>query len=295
MSNLCYNKENKGGMAVRLYWFFDRECSVHHSIDPQPKDSDFPLHAHRACEVFYCISGSGSYTVEGRNYPLVPGCVILMRDGETHKLHPDAGVPYERIAIQFPLDEVIPKESRAASLRALFLDHAPGQKNYYLPEDNRFIASCFSRICAPTEEEETKRVQFLSYLYPILSELSRVGSAVQEPEHRRPTETATVAEMIDYINRHLTELSGISELEERFFYSKSTINRLFRRSTGSTVWEFIIIKRLLLARQWIRAGKPAAVAAAACGFGDYSAFYRQYRRAFGESPCRERKSEKSAE
>ena len=35
-------------------------CSAHHSIDLHPAESDFPLHAHPYCEVFYFIKGKFS-------------------------------------------------------------------------------------------------------------------------------------------------------------------------------------------------------------------------------------------
>ena len=68
-------------------------CSAHHSIDLHPAESDFPLHAHPYCEVFYFIKGKGYYTVEGRDYPLSPHAVLLMRDGEIHKLHIESPRP----------------------------------------------------------------------------------------------------------------------------------------------------------------------------------------------------------
>mgnify|MGYP002562735098 CR=1 FL=1 len=43
-------------------------------------------------------------------------------------------------------------------------------------------------------------------------------------------------------------------------------------------------KRLVLAREQIAAGMPVLQAAGACGFGDYSAFCRAYRRQFGQPP-----------
>ena len=43
-------------------------------------------------------------------------------------------------------------------------------------------------------------------------------------------------------------------------------------------------KRLALAREQIAAGTPILQAASACGFGDYSAFCRAYRRQFGQPP-----------
>ena len=103
----------------------------------------------------------------------------------------------------------------------------------------------------------------------------------------------TVAGIVDYINRNLPTLSGVEELEQHFFLSRSSLNRLFRRSVGSSVWDFVVIKRLHAARRMIKAGKSAALAAGACGFGDYSSFYRRYCQTFGESPRGEKNPAKN--
>lgn len=271
-------------------------CMVHHSIDAHPNEADFPLHAHPFCEVFYFIQGNGYYTIEGRDYPLSPGSILLTRDGEIHKLHIAADCPYERMAIHFPLDDILQKNTTFCSLRALFLDRSPGCGNLYVPrtgESAEFLAACFSRICRPNRSEAEFALSLTANLPALLTELSgiREQTPIQASSTKRESSTV-LPEIIDYINRHLTEISGLAELEQKFFFSKSTLNRLFSESTGSTVWEYVVLKRLHAARRMLLDGKSAAIAAASCGFGDYSAFYRQYRRVFRESPRRERKNEK---
>lgn len=284
---------------MELFYCQYGECSAHHSVDLAPKEADFPLHAHPFCEVFYFIKGSGYYTVEGRDYPLSPHDILLMRDGEIHKLHIDENTPYERMAIHFPLDEILGKSTPFAGLRALFLDRTPGCDNRFSAhsaDSAAFLRSCFNRICCEGQTAEEFALSLTSFLPALLSELYRTGAHTPlsvSPPKREHAEL--LPEIIDYINRHLTEIEGLSELEHRFFFSKSTLNRLFTESTGSTVWEYVVLKRLHAARRMLLDGKSAALAAAASGFGDYSAFYRQYKRVFGESPRRERKSDKNGE
>ena len=66
--------------------------------------------------------------------------------------------------------------------------------------------------------------------------------------------------------------------------SVSQICRVFRRATGTSLWEYVVIKRLLAARELLRHGDSAVNAAFACGFSDYSSFYRAYVRRFGCAP-----------
>ena len=49
---------------------------------------------------------------------------------------------------------------------------------------------------------------------------------------------------------------------------------------------YLTVKRLVYARQRIEAGEPATHAYLACGFNDYSSFYRAYVKYFGTAPTK---------
>ncbi len=48
------------------------------------------------------------------------------------------------------------------------------------------------------------------------------------------------------------------------------------------------MKRLLAARAMLQRGESAQKSAYACGFSDYSAFYRAYQKRFGHAPSADR-------
>ena len=89
---------------------------------------------------------------------------------------------------------------------------------------------------------------------------------------------------MQYLSQHPTEPVSIDALAARFYISKYHMMRRFRAETGYTVHAYLTGKRLALAREQIAAGMPILQAASACGFGDYSAFCRAYRRQFGQPP-----------
>lgn len=276
---------------------FEMSCgadSVHHSIDTTPDEKNFPLHAHKHCEIFYFIAGEGVYTVEGRDYPLTPGAILLFREGETHKLHIRETEPYERIAVHLDMSASCWDNDAYALLRALFSGRLPGCGNLFLPAGTHaeFVESIFTRLCQPVQTETDFRTKLSALLPALLLELSNLRSPAPTAPPRSK-EALTVAGIVDYINRNLSSLTGVEELEQHFFLSRSSLNRLFRRSVGSSVWDFVVIKRLHAARRMIKGGKNAALAANACGFGDYSSFYRRYRQTFGESPRGEKIRQKA--
>ena len=57
--------------------------------------------------------------------------------------------------------------------------------------------------------------------------------------------------------------------------------------------QYIISKRLAKARKMIRRGERPTAVSAECGFGDYTTFFRNYKKYFGYSPSLESETEAS--
>lgn len=109
-----------------------------------------------------------------------------------------------------------------------------------------------------------------------------------EKEYHRVTETEqandVISDVISFINAHLTEPLSLGVLCEKFYISKSQLNRRFRSITGSTVWEYIVTKRLLFAKELLQNGIHPTDVYLQSGFRDYCSFYRGYKTKFGVSP-----------
>ena len=261
-----------------------------HNYDTHPQQKDFFLHIHDQYEIYCFLSGNAEYLVEGNAYALKPGCILIMRPSEVHKVRIISEKPYERYVIQFAdslLDAVDPERY----LLKAFWDRPLGQKNRYFPAEFEKMRpmELLDAMCAPAENEQERRLKILSYLYSLLEQLYTAFLKKDDPFSVQRT---SAEKMISYINQHLSDDLSLNLLSERFFLSVSQINRLFKQATGSPVGEYILAKRLMNARSLLREGQPAMEACQKSGFKDYSAFYRSYCKRFGVSP-REDMSEKS--
>lgn len=269
-----------------LFHYKEGDMYVHHTLDEEPNTEKFPIHAHTGCELYCFLRGDGYYSVEGNHYLLTPGTILLVRGGEAHMPHIRAGAAYERIAVHFPPGLLTGEDP---SLQALFADRPLGVGNCYPPEaaDKDYIRATLLRLCDPAAVTGPARVR--AYLIPILYELAdrRGQTAAQPPLSARPRDPLVI-DIIDYINTHLTEDFDLDALSRRFFFSKSHINKAFRAETDCSVWDYVVVKRLHLARSLLHSGISAAGAAARSGFSDYSSFFRLYRRRFGVSPARDK-------
>jgi AraC-like DNA-binding protein len=89
--------------------------------------------------------------------------------------------------------------------------------------------------------------------------------------------------ILDYINENLEGDLSLEFLEKRFYINGSYLSRLFKKSTGSTIHEYIIYKRISKAKKLLAEGSSATEAAFMCGFNDFSNFSRLFKRTVGVS------------
>lgn len=259
-----------------------KNICVGHNLDANPNPAHYIPHTHENLELLYFIRGTAEYQVEDSVYPLQPGDVLIMREAEMHCLVPAPNSqPYERILVNF--SDALLKETLNGKLLEPFYDRPKGTWNHYsvalLPQS--FIHQCLTRMCRP--ENLDNEMRLLTYLLPVLQELYHIWHSRSDlPTEQR--ELSLAMQIIAYINLHLYELKGLTQLEDAFFLSRSQINRIFRSFTGTSVWDYVQTKRLAAANELLLQGVLPGQAALRCGYQEYATFFRAYKKYFGHSP-----------
>lgn len=262
-----------------LYSYRDTDIYTHHSLTAKPSAEDFPMHAHEWMEILYFISGKGTYLVEGHQYPLHPGDVFILRPAEMHKLDIDASEPYERIVIHFSPALLTALDPEQKLLRP-FYDRPLGQQNCYHVEDDahHLLQTAFENF--QFENVADVRMNLIGRLIMLLTAMNGIH---QRSQTHAPVE-GLAGQILAYVNEHLFESISLQTIADVFYRSPSQVSRIFQQATGNSLWKYVTIKRLMAARELIQRGEPASVAATACGFSEYSSFYRAYKSQFGHSP-----------
>lgn len=240
-----------------------------------PDTSMFYMHTHEMYEIFCFLSGDARYYVEGSVYQLKPGDVLVMKKAEAHSLLIDSIRPYERIVINFDINAYLGEDREKIEK---FLDRRPlGTGNLYSGSHRKDLPWRYylTKIC--TEESKAGKRLYLSVL---LNEMYSVG--LPEPEENNLKDN--FIEIVAYINDNLFEHIDLSVICQRFYISKTQLNRKFRKLIGTTVWEYITTKRLLQAKALLQKGTQPNQVYLKCGFNDYTSFYRAYKLHFGVNP-----------
>lgn len=259
-----------------MFSYKERELSMSHTLTEAPRPDGFRMHNHTSMELYCFLRGKGVYHIEGSEYILEPGDVLIMHPSESHYIDLDCSLPYERIVLNFTEDFLLSLDPDGWLLRP-FRDRAAGKFNLYKSED---FPALFGTML---QTEGNTRINILCGLLPLLDHICRLWQSRSEDEDAQGE--TTEYRIIRYVNRNLTRPLTLDEICEKYYISKSQLQRLFKKATGTTLWHYVTVKRMALAHTLLAQGEAPTHIYSRCGFADYSTFYRAYVKAYGVSPA----------
>lgn len=138
---------------------------------------------------------------------------------------------------------------------------------------------------APYEqlEDRIRLEQLVCTISRIVSQ--RRGAEQPESESHMP-----MLDVLRYINTHYTENLTLDSLSEQFSISKSYLAHEFSKCFNMSIYQYILMNRIIYARQLIAQGESMLSVALQCGFNDYSNFLRAFTRHTGRTPSEWKKN-----
>lgn len=249
--------------------------------DENPLQHRFYMHTHTFAELYCFLEGSAIFHVEGTAYPLQPGDILILRPAEAHYVQVDPSKPYERICLHFDTDILTALDPENHLLRP-FYDRKAGKQNLFRPDDN----TCKDYLLNMLSPSPHLRLTILANLILLLQQL---GILFQSEQPGTNIPDTMEYQLIRYINKNLGQNLTIAGLCDMFFVSRTQLCERFKNATGTTIGNYISAKRLMLARHLLLQGRRASDVYPACGYENYSSFYRAYKKYFGYSPRDERR------
>ena len=104
-------------------------------------------------------------------------------------------------------------------------------------------------------------------------------------DNKEPETSAIIRQIKSIIDEQYMEQISVASLAAQVHLTPTYLCVLFKQATGTTLKNYLIHKRIAAAHALIRQGSPAAAAAEQVGFGDYSAFFKAYKKIIGTSPA----------
>lgn len=260
--------------------YLEQDFRLFHIKDQTKRE--FSYHYHDFHKVIIFLSGKAAYHIEGKSYYLKPWDILLVNRHAIHKPEIDFSVPYERFVLWIS-DDIKSTELLRCFQKAI-------DRSYNLirldSDSQEKLKQLLYELEAALKDEKFGSellgsalfTQFMVYVNRIFLEKQYIYDT------RSYSSDSQIEELLRYINHNLTEDLSIETLSRKYYLSKYHMMRKFKEETGYTIHNYIISKRLLLARTKISEGTPILKAAQLSGFSDYTTFSRAYKKQFGTAP-----------
>ena len=234
-------------------------------------------HIHEECEIYINLSGNVSFVVENNVYPIQPGSIIITRPFEYHHCVYHSNERHRHFWILF-------SSSGNEELFDIFFKRKPGEKNFIMlsPDKTEELVSLCYNLTEKSESELKKYCRFFK-----LIELLNGADIVNSPDTSYPDD---IVYAINYINNNFTEKISITELAQKTHMSVNTLERRFSDVLGMPPSVYIKNKRLANSIKLLSDGCSVTEAAEKSGFADYSGFIALFKKTYGITPLKYKKS-----
>ena len=241
--------------------------------------SESTQHYHPHYEIYYMKEGRCRYFIDDRSFDVESGDLIFIPKGVIHRTNYTTAT-HSRLLINFT-DDYIPYD---------IVDKFKESKYLYR---SREIATNIEIMFDKIEQEYNHTDEFTkSLLYchtaEILYLILRYPGSLEE--------ATTGNELIDGIVRYMNsnymtdiKLSSVAKMKS---ISQEHLSRTFKSCTGLGFNEYLTLVRLRRAEEMIRDDHDKTISEIAyeCGFNDGNYFSYKFKKMYGMSPIRLRKS-----
>lgn len=244
-------------------------------------------HSHDHIELCLAIKGSHEMYVDGKNYLLKEGDLMILNPGTYHRslASTDQGPPVVECYIGFSGIHLRGQEPNHMML--------PGGKQIYeLPLG---LKQDIFKICAAMEKESGsckagRYFMLKSYVIQIICLLIREEHEKAE-EHegyifKSTNKKYVVKQIKKYLEEHYQEKISLDTIAQNMYLSTFYISKLFKNETGDTPINYLIQIRMEKAGKIIKEGKAKSIqdVAAMVGYEDAYHFSKLFKKYYGMSP-----------
>lgn len=257
---------------------------VFHYCDPKPET--VAVHHHDFYEIYFFLGGDVEYRVEGRTYILKPGDLLLINPRELHQPIVKHGSTYERIVLWIDKNYIENFGNNSASLTRCFDIQLPTHSNILRPTGiqrskiSEYLNGIITEYYGDGYGAELSANGLFLQLMVEINRLALQKGRTAEPVN----DTLFITQVLSFINEHYNDELSLDSIARKFFVSKYHLSHEFRREVGTSVYRYIMLKRLLNAKELLAKGFAPGFVYHECGFQDYANFYRAFKSEYGVSP-----------
>ena len=269
----------------------DDPFSTYH-IQNGGQSFQIPVHWHDELEIIYVKSGFLTVNISGENYIGKPGDAFVVSPGNLHFMGSQTGA-VDYFTFLFPLkyiafrsDDML-DDKLIEPLNSGHLMISPEIKDT-VKEQCEQLARVYAAEIDESESKITGQIRKKIILLQFIHELWKKGFIVENDTTGRNT---VEKEMVSYIQQNYTGKILLREFGEQFHLSEKYISRYFKEHFHITLSQYVTYLRLEHAKQMLQETDiPVTEVAMQSGYQNISYFIRSFKKTYGVSPLKYRKS-----
>ena len=272
-------------MTNYLVFFNGERISYQHGYDlPGSQNLIVPPRAHHDMyEILYVLKGSVHHSVNGAAFDLCGGELLLININAIHQLNIDLKTEYERFALHFNPSLI----ARGGEFLFEPFKGEPGRECAVFTAETVLktqIPAIFEKLeQAMKVLPQNPELLLSAYITELLYEI--YGIHKDAPQKLPVKINALIKKTVDYIETNLYLPLEVEKIAADLFADKFYISHLFKKNIGLSIKEYIIKKKMDIARRMLKnENMPATTVADKLGYKNYNVFYKSYVKLYGESP-----------
>lgn len=250
------------------------------------------LHQTPQCMLYFFLHGSGNIKIEGKQYKIKSGDVILLNPKEIFCCSVDPNIYHERIVLHFSPNLLKHFPKNCDCLYAPFTERKKGELNRISRETvhkHSLDVSLKSILKTIQGENPSKEILAFCEITKLLSVLCEIYKNYENKKNLSLTENTFINEILEYLNAHYKEDLTMDIIAKEFKIDKSYLSHLFKEYVGTSLWNYIIFRRISHFNEIVSKEKSIEEASRKCGFNNYSNFFRLYKKHTGITPMEYKK------
>ena len=258
------------------------ECHFSDSMDTIDKRYT----AHPQYEIFLLLEGDVTMLINSQRYMIKNGALVLLTSRDLHISMNNAPRTYKRITVMFDPHAIRQFNTEHTNLLDCFSIAASRQRNilYLSVEQIQTVQALADQILTNGRSDRFgDDIIVLTSLLSLLIFINRLYRS-HLPKIAPLPLTPIIREIVDYVDSHIDEELSVQSLCHHFSYSVAYISAQFSKQMGLPLKQFIITKKIALAKQLLAESLSVTQVYERCGFGDYSNFIRTFKKTVGVSP-----------
>lgn len=247
------------------------------------------FHSHDHLEIFIFLGNQCHFHIEEKEYTLYKGDILVIPPYQIHKVISEKGINNSRFIISIPtnlLEQYIQLHPQKSNKFAKYFETSGHYrlKISSLEEILNFFYKILDCI-----EQPLDNVQFIA-AYELFHAIEHLFDAPKIPQIAGTfSNNRHFSHIIYFIDQHFTDSDlQLERITKEFHISPYYFSKLFKKEMNRNFHEYLIEKRVQYSAYLMQHNEENKLTlqdiAVASGFGDYSTFYRGFRKHFNISP-----------